>query len=138
MMTSSPKISSRDQVFGISKNKSRFFCGCKKWEAAAFVVCLIGLGLSWLIVILDFPYGSTNIVLHYNIPFGIDMIGVWWQIWLLPAIGTLAVLLNYFWLLAWLKKFTARAWHLVHYGSVFLSLGLVWVIWLLQYQQTLS
>lgn len=135
MMPSSPKIINRDQVFGIPKNKVGFFSGWKKWEVASFVVCLVGLGFSWLIVILDFPYGSANIVLHYNIPFGIDMIGVWWQIWLLPVIGTLAILLNYFWLLPWLKKFTPRAWHLIHYASIFLSLGSLWIIWILQYQQ---
>lgn len=35
---------------------------------------------------VDFP-----IILHYNVYFGVDVIGAWWQVYSLPAIG-LAIL----------------------------------------------
>lgn len=38
---------------------------------------------------VDFP-----IVLHYNVYFGVDMIGDWWQVYLLPSMGLAMLLLN--------------------------------------------
>ena len=38
---------------------------------------------------VDFP-----IILHYNVYFGVDLIGDWWQVYLLPLIGLLILLFN--------------------------------------------
>ena len=38
---------------------------------------------------VDFP-----IVLHYNVYFGVDLIGSWWQIYFMPFIGLLILLVN--------------------------------------------
>ena len=35
-------------------------------------------------------------VLHYNVYFGVDLLGVWWQILILPGIALVFVLLNLF------------------------------------------
>jgi hypothetical protein len=34
------------------------------------------------------------IVLHYNVYFGVDIIGDWWQVFLLPSIGLVFMLVN--------------------------------------------
>lgn len=38
---------------------------------------------------VDFP-----IILHYNVYFGVDVIGAWWQVYFLPLIGLVILLLN--------------------------------------------
>ena len=38
---------------------------------------------------VDFP-----IILHYNVYFGVDIIGDWWQIYTLPLIGTVIFVIN--------------------------------------------
>jgi len=38
---------------------------------------------------VDFP-----IILHYNVYFGVDVIGDWWQVYLMPLIGLLILLVN--------------------------------------------
>lgn len=38
---------------------------------------------------VDFP-----IILHYNVYFGVDVIGAWWQVYSLPAIGLVILLVN--------------------------------------------
>ncbi len=38
---------------------------------------------------VDFP-----IILHYNVYFGVDVIGAWWQIYFLPLIGLVILSVN--------------------------------------------
>jgi hypothetical protein len=44
---------------------------------------------------VDFP-----IILHYNVYFGVDVIGAWWQVYFLPLVGVIIfsvnVILGYF------------------------------------------
>ena len=51
--------------------------------------------LAFFIRKVDFP-----IILHYNVYFGVDIIGNWWETYFLPAAGTVIfavnVLLAYF------------------------------------------
>lgn len=35
---------------------------------------------------------ETPIVLHYNVYFGVDLLGIWWQAYMLPLLGGLLVL----------------------------------------------
>jgi hypothetical protein len=39
-------------------------------------------------------YGKTAVPLHYNIHVGVDMVGPWWQIYLVPTIGLLVLGVN--------------------------------------------
>lgn len=48
------------------------------WAATAFFVRPV-----------DFP-----IVLHYNVYFGVDVIGAWWQVYLLSLAGLMILLVN--------------------------------------------
>jgi len=56
------------------------------------------LSLVWLI--LQIKPQVDPIFLHYNILFGVDFIGPWWQIFFLPAIGLLILIINT--VLSWL------------------------------------
>lgn len=48
------------------------------WAAAAFFIRPV-----------DFP-----IVLHYNVYFGVDLIGDWWQVYSFPTVGLIILGLN--------------------------------------------
>lgn len=39
-------------------------------------------------------YGKTAVPLHYNIHVGVDMVGPWWQIYFVPAVGLLTFGVN--------------------------------------------
>lgn len=39
---------------------------------------------------------GTPIVLHYNVYFGVDLLGVWWQAYALPFLGMLFVIGHFF------------------------------------------
>lgn len=50
--------------------------------------------VNWILIAffdrpVDFP-----IILHYNVYFGVDVIGAWWQVYFLPAIGLTVLLVN--------------------------------------------
>jgi hypothetical protein len=45
--------------------------------------------LAYFIRPVDFP-----IILHYNVYFGVDIIGDWWQAYFLPLIGVIMLVIN--------------------------------------------
>src|SRR3989338_10640847 len=55
---------------------------------------------NWIWVVLKIRPQKDLIFLHYNILFGVDYIGPWWQIIFLPLTGLLILLLNA--LIGWL------------------------------------
>jgi hypothetical protein len=57
---------------------------------AALVVNATNWGvIAYFIRPVDFP-----IILHYNVYFGVDVIGAWWQIYFLPLIGLVIMTVN--------------------------------------------
>lgn len=65
-----------------------FRSGLVQWVIiGALLINAINWGLiAFFIRPVDFP-----IILHYNVYFGVDVIGAWWQVYFLPLIG-LAIL----------------------------------------------
>jgi hypothetical protein len=61
--------------------------------APSFLLVLLSFGaIFWFL----FPEASEQIAvpLHYNIHFGVDRYGAWWQIFTIPTVGLGIVLLN--------------------------------------------
>ena len=50
----------------------------------------------WTMLAWQTKFFPELITLHYNIYFGIDLLGYWYQIFLLPALGLIVFLLNSF------------------------------------------
>ena len=48
----------------------------------------------WVYLIWSVSPSQERVFLHYNIVFGVDLVGNWWQLLLLPAAGTAVLLLN--------------------------------------------
>lgn len=64
-----------------------------------FVLSLILNILSWLVLYIKlqpFSYltSSGDIPLHFNVYFGIDIYGKWYQVFILPIFGLLVIILN--------------------------------------------
>lgn len=49
----------------------------------------------WLFLYFKIKPSPNPIFLHYNIYFGVDLIGPWWRIYLLPLTGILALFINF-------------------------------------------
>lgn len=48
--------------------------------------------LSLAMLIYFIRPSETPIVLHYNVYFGVDLLGIWWQVYALPLLGALFLL----------------------------------------------
>ena len=72
-------------------------------------VILIQIFLWWYLIV-NIRSDAGQIFLHYNIIFGVDLIGDWWRIYFLPLAGVLVIFLNYFFslMLYSVDKFLAR------------------------------
>lgn len=71
--------------------KEFFRSGLVQWMLiASFALNALNWGLIiFYIRPVDFP-----IILHYNVYFGVDIIGSWWQVYFLPLIGLLILSVN--------------------------------------------
>ena len=85
----------------------------------------------WGYLISAIKPAMGQIFLHYNIIFGVDLVGDWWRIYYLPLAGVLVILLNYFfsWMLYSVDKFLARllsSWAL--FFHLFLLIGAILLV----------
>lgn len=85
----------------------------------------------WLFLFINIPQGEGQIFLHYNIVIGVDKVGNWWQIFYLPAIGVMVLLVNVIFGLFVYRadKFLARVltgWVLLFH--IFLLAGIIFLV----------
>lgn len=101
------------------------------WISAPLAgVILIQIFL-WGYLISSIRSEAGQIFLHYNIIFGVDLVGDWWKIYFLPLAGVLVILLNYFFSLTLylVDKFLARlmsGW--VLFFHLFLMIGIILLV----------
>lgn len=69
--------------------------------------------------------GETSIILHYNVYFGVDLLGLWWQAYVLPALGMLFIVGHYFLARRFYEHTERVACYLVLFSSGLLSLGVL-------------
>ncbi len=83
--------------------------------------CLVSFGL------LGYFIKPTEniIVLHYNIYFGVDIQGVWWQVFILPIAGILFLIGHTFFARRFYDSSERIAAYLMLFGSGLLSIGIV-------------
>lgn len=56
--------------------------------------------LIWLWLAFRIPPQSEQVFLHYNILFGVDFVGAWWNVYLLPLTGLFVFIVNF--VIGWL------------------------------------
>lgn len=49
----------------------------------------------WIYIFLNIGSDRDQLFLHYNIIFGVDLVGSWWKILALPFGGLLIILINF-------------------------------------------
>lgn len=50
--------------------------------------------INWALILVYIRPVDFPIILHYNVYLGVDLIGGWWQVYLLPSIGVIILLGN--------------------------------------------
>ncbi|OGI21291.1 MAG: hypothetical protein A2808_01340 [Candidatus Moranbacteria bacterium RIFCSPHIGHO2_01_FULL_55_24] len=66
---------------------------------------------------------EAPIVLHYNVYFGVDLLGVWWQAYVLPLIGIVLLLGHVFLAYSFYKERERVAAYLLLLAMGFMSVG---------------
>jgi len=57
------------------------------------IMFLLNIG-NWMLLYFKFKPQTDPIYLHYNIYYGIDLIGSWYLIYIMPLVGLLMIILN--------------------------------------------
>lgn len=69
---------------------------------------------------------SENLfILHYNVYFGVEIQGAWWQVFILPLAGVLFFSSHLFFAWRFYKKSERIASYLMLFGSWLISVGIV-------------
>jgi hypothetical protein len=61
-----------------------------RWTAGVAAITVL---IDAIIILAIFPHQS-NLPLHYNIPFGVDYIGSWYEVWWLPVLVLIFTITN--------------------------------------------
>lgn len=68
--------------------------------------------------------GEASIILHYNVYFGVDLLGLWWQAYILPVLGMFFIC-GHFFLARRFYEYTERiACYLILFSAGLLSFGI--------------
>ena len=56
-----------------------------KWIVFPFIVSGLFIVLIFWFVLSKIKPATEDLFLHYNIIFGVDLVGAWWKLYLIPA-----------------------------------------------------
>lgn len=95
-----PEYNNQKNIFSADKfqSKLKYFFSQDFFRSSLVQWVIIGALLinaaNWGLIAyfirpVDFP-----IILHYNVYFGVDVIGAWWQLYFLPLIGLVILSVN--------------------------------------------
>jgi len=101
------------------------------WISAPLLGALLIQIFLWWYLVSNISPDAGQIFLHYNIIFGVDLVGNWWRLYLNPLLGLGVILLNYFFSLMFYSadKFLARLMSFwVLFFHVFLMIGTVLLV----------
>lgn len=77
----------------IFRKESFFGSGIVFWLVVFNIIANLS---NWIILAIFSNKIDENIILHYNVYFGVDDMGNWKQVFIMPAIGTVLFFLNMF------------------------------------------
>ncbi len=63
-------------------------------QAIVGIASLIANAILWVVVLVTFPKHDPSAILHYTAGVGVDFVGNWWQIFVLPSMGLAMLILN--------------------------------------------
>lgn len=88
---------------------------------AAIFPIVIGFGL----IIFFIRPSEMPLVLHYNVYFGVDLLGVWWQAYALPTLGIFFLVLHVYLARRFYKNIERIACYLMLLSAGMLALGVL-------------
>ncbi len=65
------------------------------WVYLPLTVSIVAEFFMWIYIFAKLGFKSDILFLHYNVIFGIDLVGEWWRILFLPLVGLLILVINY-------------------------------------------
>ncbi len=77
----------------IQREKFRFFFRDKITKTSLFFSLFLNI-IIWIFLVSQVKSFSELIPLHYNIYFGIDLLGPWYQVFILPLLGLAILIVN--------------------------------------------
>jgi hypothetical protein len=89
------------------------------------VVSLIANLVDWLSLVIFVKPVDFPIILHYNVYFGVDMLGDWRRVYLLPLLGLILFVINLFLSLYFYKQKERIASHILLMATLMLQLSLI-------------
>ncbi len=106
-------------------NKARL----RHFFSRPLVMTAVGIGLiltigNWLYLFSLIGPQDRPIFLHYNIYFGVDLIGPWYHIFIMPAVSSLVYLLNI--LFSYILYVRNRWFSYTILGITVLIQGIIW------------
>jgi hypothetical protein len=93
-----------------------------QWVSIGIIVFNLA---SWIILAIFIQPIDLPIVLHYNVYFGVDIIGVWWQVYFLPFIGGIFFIINGSLAYLFYSKKERIASYLLLLASLIIQMGIV-------------
>ena len=82
-----------NSINGITETKISFFKN--RNTHSSFLLALVLDIIIWIYLFLKIGPQENPVYLHYNIYFGVDLIGAWYWIYYLPALGLFILLVNF-------------------------------------------
>lgn len=80
---------------------------------------------NWVFLAFFIHPVNFNIILHYNVYFGVDLIGDWWQTYILPSMGIVFLLINFFLARQFYRNRERIASYILLLASLMIQIGLI-------------
>ncbi|GBE16794.1 hypothetical protein BMS3Abin15_00618 [bacterium BMS3Abin15] len=80
---------------------------------------------NWVFLAIFIHPVDFNIILHYNVYFGVDLIGDWWQTYILPSMGIVFLLINFFLAHQFYRSGERIASYILLLASLMIQIGLI-------------
>lgn len=93
-----------------------------RWLLILTLIANLG---DWALVYFGVTPTETPIILHYNVYFGVDSIGSWKQVYLLPAVGLVVILANFILSLYFYHKKERIAAYVLLITALMIQMGLI-------------
>ena len=111
----------------LNKKESEATQGASFLENAFIKNFLLGSGFfliaGWGILLYFIRPRETPLILHYNVYFGVDLLGSWWQAYLLQGVATFLFLVHIFLAYSFYQKKDRFASYILLLASNFVLFG---------------
>ena len=97
----------------------------RDWWINSFLIATVLFQVFiWVYLIMNIGPDLDRVFLHYNIIFGVDLVGPWWKLYYLPLVGFIMLIINtaFSYFIYKTDKFLSR---LLSFWSVFIHVFLL-------------